>query len=146
MRPACEADVSRRGRFGSLGNVERRCPSWRLARFPGLSCSCASFETRRGFHGPDLSFQPRRTDVKCARFAPSMLCVAMLAGGVSGMQMVGQLPSNATLYASGLEGPRGLVFGSDGSLYVAEAGLGGSTSTVGSCVQVVPPIGPYTGG
>ena len=88
--------------------------------------------------------------MKCARFAPSMLCVAMLAGGVSGMQMVGQLPSNATLYASGLEGPRGLVFGSDGSLYVAEAGLGGSTSTVGSwkhrdfpdAVPVVTIVGP----
>jgi hypothetical protein len=60
--------------------------------------------------------------------------------------MLAQLPANATLYASGLEGPRGLAFGPDGSLYVAEAGLGGSTSTAGTCVQVVPPIGPYTGG
>jgi hypothetical protein len=31
-------------------------------------------------------------------------------------------------------------------LYVAEAGTGGSTSTKGICTQVVPPIGPYTGG
>jgi hypothetical protein len=58
--------------------------------------------------------------------------------------MLAQLPANATLYASGLEGPRGLAFGPDGTLYVAEAGLGGTT--VGNCVQVVPPIGPYTGG
>jgi hypothetical protein len=31
-------------------------------------------------------------------------------------------------------------------LYVAEAGTGGTASTVGQCVQVVPPIGPYKGG
>ena len=56
------------------------------------------------------------------------------------------LPANATLYASGLNGPRGLAFGSDGTLYVAEAGTGGTTSTVGACTQVLPPIGPYLGG
>jgi hypothetical protein len=39
-----------------------------------------------------------------------------------------------------------LAFGPDGSLYVAEAGLGGTTSTAGACTQVVPPIGPYLGG
>jgi hypothetical protein len=58
--------------------------------------------------------------------------------------MLAQLPANATVYASGLQGPRGLAFGPDGTLYVAEAGLGGTT--VGNCVQVIPPIGPYTGG
>lgn len=54
--------------------------------------------------------------------------------------------SNVTVFAKGLNGPRGLVFGPDGSLYVAEAGTGGTTSTEGQCDQVVPPIGPYTGG
>jgi hypothetical protein len=59
------------------------------------------------------------------------------------------LPPNATLIASGLEGPRGLRFGPDGYLYVAEAGTGGTTSTVGQCVQVPGPPGgpgPDTGG
>ncbi|MGO9948067.1 MAG: ScyD/ScyE family protein [Steroidobacteraceae bacterium] len=59
------------------------------------------------------------------------------------------LPPNATLVASGLEGPRGLRFGPDGYLYVAEAGTGGTTSTVGQCVQVPGPPGgpgPDTGG
>jgi hypothetical protein len=51
--------------------------------------------------------------------------------------------------AKGLEGPRGLRFGPDGDLYVAEAGTGGTNSTIGQCQQV-PPVpggpGPDTGG
>jgi hypothetical protein len=56
-----------------------------------------------------------------------------------------QLPPNASIYATGLERPRGLRFGPDGFLYVAEAGTGGSNSTVGKCTQVPGPVGPYTG-
>ena len=52
-----------------------------------------------------------------------------------------------TIFASGLNNPRGLTFGPDGNLYVAEAGLGGTNSTTpAQCTQVVPPVGPYTGG
>ncbi len=56
------------------------------------------------------------------------------------------LPANATVYAAGLNGPRGLAFGADGTLYVAEAGTGGIASTVGACPQVAAPVGPYVGG
>jgi hypothetical protein len=55
--------------------------------------------------------------------------------------------SNVTVFASGLNNPRGLTFGPDGNLYVAEGGLGGSaTTTPAQCEQVPAPVGPYSGG
>jgi hypothetical protein len=56
--------------------------------------------------------------------------------------------SNVTVVATGLEAPRGLTFGPDGLLYVAEGGLGGTLSTVAQDPnnQVPGPVGPYTGG
>lgn len=51
-----------------------------------------------------------------------------------------------TIVASGLTNPRGLTFGPDGAIYVAEAGTGGTTSTVGECEQVPPPGGPFLAG
>ena len=61
---------------------------------------------------------------------------------------VRQCPSTVSVYASGLLNPRGLTFGPDGLLYVAEGGSGGTLTTVGdpSVVQVPPPVGPYSGG
>jgi hypothetical protein len=57
-----------------------------------------------------------------------------------------QQPSGFKVYATKLDAPRGLRFGADGYLYVAEAGTGGTTSTIGKCPQVPGPVGPYTGG
>lgn len=54
--------------------------------------------------------------------------------------------ANITVFAQGLNNPRGLKFGPDGNLYVAEGGAGGTTSSAGLCDQVVAPVGPYTGG
>jgi hypothetical protein len=49
---------------------------------------------------------------------------------------------------TGLLNPRGMTFGPDGMLYLAEGGshiVNGST-TAGQCEQVPAPVGPYTGG
>jgi hypothetical protein len=55
--------------------------------------------------------------------------------------------ATATVFATGLRFPRGLTWGPDGSLYVGEAGNGGTHSTTSrQCTQVTPPIGPYTNG
>jgi hypothetical protein len=54
--------------------------------------------------------------------------------------------ASATLFATGFNDPRGLQFGSDGNLYVAEAGVGGTISSAGfNCAQAPPPFGPYFG-
>lgn len=68
------------------------------------------------------------------------------AASITPLAAPAQLSSNAKVVASGLEAPRGLKFGPDGDLYVAEAGTGGTNSTSGMCPQVVPPVGPYHGG
>jgi hypothetical protein len=58
----------------------------------------------------------------------AVACAAGLASIVPATSHA-QPSSNVQVYASGFNGPRGLKFGADGLLYVAEAGTGGSTST-----------------
>ena len=72
------------------------------------------------------------------------LVLSMVALGA--LAAFAQTSSNVTVFATGFSNPRGLEWGPDGNLYVAEAGTGGNVSTVGTCDQVVPPVGPYKGG
>lgn len=53
-----------------------------------------------------------------------------------------------TVFSKGFNNPRGLKFGPDGALYVAEAGLGGTKETGKNCSGMTgePPLGSPTGG
>ena len=54
----------------------------------------------------------------CFSIACLSLCVA-----------VARAQSNVSVFATGLDNPRGLTFGPDGDVYVAEGGTGGKLST-----------------
>jgi hypothetical protein len=81
----------------------------------------------------------------------ALLSAAVFGSLASAPTVAQQQPSPSAVFATGLEAPRGLRFGPDGYLYVAEAGTGGTygpaTPGYPTCEQVPSPFpGPYTGG
>jgi len=75
----------------------------------------------------------------------ALLLIGLSILGGEATQLQAELSSNASVFATGLNYPRGLKFGPDGYLYVAEAGRGGANMTVGLCPQDEI-VGPFSGG
>jgi hypothetical protein len=80
--------------------------------------------------------------------AVSVVAVLCLQFLVQPAHAQAQQQAAVTVFASGLSNPRGLKFGPDGYLYVAEGGPKDTNTltTDGLCEQVPGPIGPYLGG
>ncbi len=83
---------------------------------------------------------------KFIQCAAAVLAAALLVAACGGGDE--DREPTVTTYATGLTSPRGLAFGPDGRLYVAEAGTGGALAPAGTadCPSQVNIYSPYTAG
>jgi sugar lactone lactonase YvrE len=77
-------------------------------------------------------------------FALAVLVVAAFAAPAAAADQ-GSAGPVVSVFASNLENPRGMTFGPDGNLYVAEGGVGGAMFTTSAQCDQVGVAGPYTG-
>jgi len=88
--------------------------------------------------------------MKCSRIGvwigATMFGIASAAAFAGGGHDEGPPKVEVSVFAPNLNNPRGLKFGPDGYLYVAEGGLGGTHLPPNNpACFVVPPVGPYLG-
>ena len=95
--------------------------------------------------GKDPNDSRRAKSVRAGLIAAAMLSAPLLVGTAAQAAPPSTGTGSVSVFATGLNNPRGLKFGPDGNLYVAEGGVGGTNSTVGQCPQVPAPVGPVTG-
>jgi len=103
-----------------------------------------------------LPAQENFTMRKKLQILPSLCVVCLFVSSFSFSQRLPHRPggaansarsvsAGATVFATDLRFPRGVKFGPDARLYVAESGLGGEDDTIGLCDQD-PNFGPYHSG
>ena len=124
-----------------IGRVQPLFPAFKTLTsiMKNFLLSVSSLYDRCGGKCLTQIFAPTRLQSKV------LLALALSIWGGLIADLRGELSTNASVFAVGLDYPRGLRFGPDGNLYVAEAGRGGPNSTIGLCPQDES-AGPFHGG